>query len=36
LRRFIADLSLAARVLRDGRRGMDLGRGGEATIERRE
>jgi DNA polymerase len=36
LRRFIADLSLAARALQDGRRGMDLGRGGEATIERRE
>ena len=36
LRRFIADLSVAARLLREERRAVDLGRGGEATTERRE
>ncbi len=36
LREFIADLTLAARALREGRRDFGLGAGGEATVERRE
>jgi uracil-DNA glycosylase len=36
LESFIADLSAAARMLREGTKGIDLGRGGEATSERRE
>jgi len=36
LQSFIADLMLAARVLREGRKGVDFGPGGEASMERRE
>lgn len=36
LRSFVADLSIAARVMREQRRIVDLGRSGEATFERRE
>lgn len=33
---FIADLTIAARAMRERRRGVDFGRGGEAGLERRE
>ena len=36
LQRFIADLMVAARVLREGPKGVDFGPGGEASMERRE
>ena len=36
LQSFIADLMVAARVLREGRKSVDFGPGGEASMERRE